>query len=58
MATFSMSFQRGAGVGAIVAGAAADAFGLRGMYACAIAITLCGLGLLAAGWKLLPRPAA
>ncbi len=58
MATFSMSFQLGAGVGSIIAGAAADLAGLRGMYACSIVITLCGFGLLAAGWKLLPRPQA
>lgn len=58
MATFSMSFQLGAGVGGIIAGAAADLLGLRGMYAVSIAITLCGFALLAAGWKLLPRPAA
>lgn len=57
MATFSMSFQLGAGVGGIIAGAAADLFGLRGMYAASIAITLCGLGLLAAAWRSLPRPA-
>jgi MFS family permease len=58
MATFSISFQLGAGVGGIIAGAAADLLGLRGMYAASIAITLCGFGLLASGWKLLPRPSA
>ena len=41
-----------------IAGAAADLLGLRGMYAASIAITLCGFGLLASGWKLLPRPSA
>lgn len=56
MATFSLSFQLGAGVGAIIAGALADLVGLRGMYAGSIAITLAGFGLLAAAWKLLPRP--
>ncbi|MCC7080173.1 MAG: MFS transporter [Burkholderiales bacterium] len=56
MATFSISFQLGAGVGGIIAGAAADALGLRGMYAASIAITVCGVGLLAAAWKQLPRP--
>ncbi|MPZ24512.1 MAG: MFS transporter [Dehalococcoidia bacterium] len=57
MATFSISFQLGAGVGAILAGALADAVGFRGMYVGAIAITVLGLGLLAATWKSLPRPA-
>lgn len=58
MATFSISFQIGAGVGAMIAGALADLMGLRGMYAGSIAITLAGFGLLAGAWKLLPKPAA
>jgi MFS family permease len=57
MATFSISFQLGAGVGGIIAGAAADVLGLRGMYAASLAITLVGFGLLGFGWKRLPRPA-
>jgi MFS family permease len=57
MATFSVSFQIGAGVGAIIAGAIADLAGLRGMYVGSIAITLAGFGLLALAWKSLPRPA-
>lgn len=57
MATFSVSFQIGAGVGAIIAGALADLVGMRGMYAGSIVITLAGFGLLAGAWKLLPRPA-
>ena len=57
MATFSLSYQLGTGVGAIVSGALADLFGLRSMYAGSIAITLMGAGLLAATWKALPRPA-
>ena len=56
MATFSVSYQIGAGVGAIISGALADLVGLRGMYAGSIAITLMGLVLLAWAWKLLPRP--
>jgi len=56
MATFSLSFQLGMGVGAIISGALADLVGLRGMYAGSIVITLAGFGLLAAAWKLLPRP--
>jgi MFS family permease len=57
MATFSISYQIGAGVGAIISGALADLVGLRGMYAGSIAITIVGLGLLANAWKSLPRPA-
>ena len=57
MATFSVSFQIGAGVGAIISGALADLAGLRGMYVGSIAITLAGFGLLALAWKSLPRPA-
>ena len=56
MATFSVSFQIGAGVGSIIAGALADLAGLRSMYFGSIAITLAGLVLLAAGWKSLPQP--
>lgn len=56
MATFSLSFQLGAGVGALIAGALADLVGLRGMYAGSIVMTLAGFGLLAWAWKLLPRP--
>jgi MFS family permease len=56
MATFSISYQIGAGVGAIISGALADAFGLRAMYVGSIAITVAGLGILAGAWKLLPKP--
>jgi MFS family permease len=56
MATFSISFQIGAGTGAIISGALADLVGLRGMYAGSIVITLVGFGLLASAWKSLPRP--
>jgi MFS family permease len=56
MATFSLSYQLGAGVGAILSGALADLAGLRGMYAGSIVITVIGLALLAGVWKLLPRP--
>lgn len=57
MATFSISFQIGAGVGAIISGALADLVGLRGMYAGSIVITVIGFVLLAGAWKMLPRPA-
>ena len=56
MATFSMSFQIGLGLGAILAGGLADAVGFKGMYVGAMVITLVGLCLLAATWKSLPRP--
>ena len=57
MATFSVSFQIGAGVGAIIAGALADLAGLRAMYAGSLVITMLGLGLLGLAWRSLPRPA-
>jgi MFS family permease len=57
MATYSVSHQIGAGIGAIISGALADAFGLRAMYAGSIAITLAGLIILVGTWRLLPRPA-
>jgi MFS family permease len=56
MATFSISFQIGAGAGAIISGALADLVGLRGMYVGSIIITLAGVALLGAAWKSLPRP--
>jgi len=56
MATYSISYQLGAGVGSIIAGALADLVGLRGMYVGSISITCIGLALVAGAWKLLPRP--
>ncbi len=56
MATFSISFQIGAGVGAIVSGALADLVGLRGMYVGSLVITALGIGLLASTRKRLPAP--
>lgn len=56
MATFSISFQIGAGAGALISGLLADLVGLRGMYLGSVVITLTGLGLLGAAWKSLPRP--
>lgn len=58
MASFSISFQIGAGVGAIIAGGLADLVGLKGMYVGSMCITLAGFVLLANAWKLLPRPQA
>lgn len=56
MATYSMSFQLGAGIGAVISGALADIAGFRGMYAGCAAITLVGSMLLAGAWKTLPGP--
>lgn len=56
MATFSLSFQLGNGLGAMISGALADLVSLRGMYAGSAVITLLGFVLLAATWKSLPRP--
>lgn len=58
MATYSISYQLGAGVGALVAGALADLVGLRGMYVGSVMITGAGFALLASAWTLLPRPAS
>jgi MFS family permease len=58
MATFSISYQLGAGLGSLISGALADTVGLRGMYVGSVVITVAGLALLASAWKLLPRPAA
>jgi MFS family permease len=58
MATYSISYQLGAGVGALVAGALADLVGLRGMYVGSVVITAAGFALLASAWTLLPRPAS
>ena len=56
MATFSISYQLGAGLGSLISGALADTVGLRGMYVGSVVITVAGLALLASAWKLLPRP--
>ena len=58
MATYSISYQLGAGVGSLISGALADLAGLRAMYAGSIVITVFGLALLMSAWKLLPRPAS
>lgn len=56
MATYSISYQIGVGVGALISGALADLVGLRGMYVGSIVITMAGFVLLVGAWKLLPRP--
>lgn len=54
MATYSISYQMGMGLGSILAGALADLFGMRGMYFGSMTITACGLVLLVSVWRLLP----
>jgi MFS family permease len=56
MATYSISYQIGAGAGAIIFGALADWIGLRGMYLGCVVITLAGFAVLAGTWRSLPRP--
>jgi len=56
MATFSMSFQMGQGFGAIIAGALADAAGLRSMYAGSMALIGLGFLVLALNWRGVGRP--
>jgi MFS family permease len=56
MATYSISYQIGAGAGAMISGALADWIGLRGMYVGSMVITVAGFALLASAWKSMPRP--
>jgi MFS family permease len=58
MATFSISFQLGVGIGSIIAGGLADIFGFRGMYVGSVAIIVGGMLLLLTNWKSLPAPGA
>jgi MFS family permease len=51
MATYSMWFQIGNGLGAAAAGLAADLFGLRAMYLLALAPPLLGLAIVARNWR-------
>ncbi|HEY7270084.1 MAG TPA: MFS transporter [Dehalococcoidia bacterium] len=56
MATFSISFQLGVGIGSIIAGGLADLVGFRGMYAGSATIIACGMVLLLLSWRSLPKP--
>jgi MFS family permease len=56
MATFSISFQLGVGIGSIIAGGLADLVGYRGMYVGSATIIACGMGLLLLSWRALPTP--
>jgi predicted MFS family arabinose efflux permease len=51
MATYSMWFQVGNGLGAATAGLAADLFGLRAMYLLALVPPVAGLALVARTWR-------
>jgi MFS family permease len=51
MATFSLSFQMGNGIGSVLAGALITAVGYGGMYAGSIVILLGGLGLALFNWR-------
>ena len=57
MATFSLSFQMGNGIGSVLAGALVTLTGYRGMYAGAAIILGCGLALVLASWPKLARVA-
>jgi MFS family permease len=55
MATFSLSYQLGAGLGAVLAGLLATLTGYHGMYVASIGILACGLALTLANWPKLAR---
>ena len=57
MGTFTISFQLGNGVGAILAGALIDVAGYGGMYAAALVVLSGGLLLTLATWSRLGRAA-
>lgn len=56
MATYSISYQIGAGAGAMISGALADWIGLRCMYLGCLVITLVGFIVLASMWNSMPHP--
>lgn len=51
MATFSLSFQVGAGLGAVLAGSLVTIAGYRSMYLSSIGLLVCGIGLAFANWR-------
>jgi MFS family permease len=55
MATFTISFQLGAGFGSILAGAIITLSGFRAMYLAGIAVLAIGLALTLANWTKLGR---
>lgn len=50
MATYSLSYQMGVGIGSVVAGALVTTVGFRGMYLGAMAMLCCGLLLALTSW--------
>jgi MFS family permease len=56
MATFSMTFPVGVGVGSVMAGGLTDLIGVRNMYLGPLAVSLVGLCIVTAVWKTLPKP--
>jgi MFS family permease len=58
MATFTISFQLGAGLGSLLAGAIIDLSGFRAMYLTSIAVLAGGLLLTLATWARLARVSA
>lgn len=56
MATFSMAYRVGEGLGAPLAGTLIVVFGYPGMYAGAMAFALAGLVLTALNWRSVGRP--
>jgi MFS family permease len=58
MATFTISFQSGTGLGALLSGAIIDLSGFRAMYLASIVILAGGLALTAATWEKLARATA
>jgi MFS family permease len=58
MATFSLSFQMGNGIGSVLAGALVTLSGYRSMYVGAAVMLACGLALVFASWPKLERVTA
>jgi predicted MFS family arabinose efflux permease len=56
MATYSMFFRVGEGLGAPLAGALIVRFGFPGMYVGAIVIVLTGILLAAINWRTVGKP--
>lgn len=56
MATFSMAYRVGEGVGAPLAGALIVAFGYPAMYACAMTFVTAGLAFTALNWRTVGKP--
>jgi MFS family permease len=55
MATFSLSFQMGGGIGALLAGSLITLSGYRAMYVGSLTVLALGLGLALANWRRLSQ---